>query len=246
MDIVKSNTNRELVICGRGRIGGALAESLRSLNIQVINDGRIDSELGLIFSESCQVKNIGLLVICISARQKSNNPQTWQWKNIFRGLIKQINSQQISVKNIVMVSSTRVYEGIKKGIVTAKTTPEVLTEAGQGLLEAEKQLNTCFGINLLILRCSGLYGALYPVYTPILKAGEGKVRCGVEAESVVQRLVDVVKHSQKNNLRSGVELLTDNKVYWGGKCFCFEQDTEQINLLAQTQRLLKNSQFYIE
>lgn len=236
----------ELVICGRGRIGSALADSLRSLNIKVINDGRIDPELGLTFSGSNGVKNIELLIICISARQKSNNPQKWQWKNIFHGLVKQINSQQISVKNMVLVSSTRVYEGIKKGIVTAKTPPLALSEAGQGLLEAEKQLNTCLGSNTLILRCSGLYGALYPVYTPILKAGEDKARCGVEAESVVQRLVEVVKSAQKNSLRPGVELLTDNKVYWEGKKFCFEQDIEQINLLAQTQRLLKNSQFYTD
>ena len=156
------------------------------------------------------------------------------------GLSKQLQDGVLKVENIVMVSSTRVYEAIERGLVTANTLPRGISSRALGLIAAEQRLLQS-PANVCLLRCSGLYGDLYPVYTPILSKGESRPRFGIDANQVIERLYQVVKASLVEPLESQIELLTDGKVYFEGRVFSWPVDRTQVIALAEEFRILLNS-----
>jgi len=230
-----------LVVCGHGRIGGALLEKLGVQELPVsVWRARIDPEQGLYCQEATLPAQIDLLIICISAGQKSKPSTRWQWRQIFAGLTRQLHSGAVTVKNIVMVSSTRVYEAIEQGIVTAHTSASSCSEQGKGLVIAEQEL-MALPAQVRILRASGLYGVGYPVYRPILKAGLTKPRFGVDSAEVVARLYQSVVAAIDGRFCGQIEVLTDGGVYFEGECFYWPEDRPRIEVLAKQYRILLNS-----
>ncbi|MET1256323.1 hypothetical protein [Aliikangiella maris] len=237
METVKNKPS--IVLVGKGRIGLALSEELTAngLNFQ---HARIDCLKGLFFPDDDFISSIQVLVICISARQKSKQGPSWSWHQIFEGLSAQIAAGKLVVQNLIFVSSTRVYEAIDKQIVNAKTSPKTHSEGGEGLAVAENILLRAVN-NTYIMRCSGLYGDLYPVYTPILLSGKEKARFGIDAAEVVSKLAQLVKSAIYQDLQKTIALLTDTFVYYEGACLNWEKDFSQIKKLSRTFRILQDS-----
>ncbi|TQV74643.1 hypothetical protein FLL45_06680 [Aliikangiella marina] len=242
MEPVNANQSPSIVICGQGRIGGSLIDILQSQNIDYLS-ARLDVASGLCTRQQNDPQlphEIDLLVVCISARHRGGGKSSWQWNNIFNGLIKQIDAGEISVTSLVMVSSTRVYEGYDCGLIKASSETRALSAQGEGLVAAESALINS-PINTLILRCSGLYGALYPVYQPILLSGKDKPRFGVDADKVVERLFLVVKQVLTHQFKPGIELMTNGNLYFKGEVLTWPRDKKHIENLARTHRVLINS-----
>lgn len=235
-----SNPNKKIVLCGQGRIGLPLSQRLKANNID-FEFSRLDPKRGLV-SSSVLEQPIKLLVVAIANGQRGGNTPAWYWHEIYDGLLQQLDEGSIQIENIVMVSSTRVYDGIDTGIVSAQTPAESVSEKGEQLIDAEKVLLGS-SMKARILRCSGIYGEGYHQYKPIMREAKGRCYFGVDVESIIQRLYECVRGSLQNNYVQGIELLTDDKVYYEGRALNFEQDLRQVLLLSQQFRILKNSQF---
>ncbi len=233
--VAVSDKESQIVLCGQGRIGARVGFLLAEKGIPY-QIARIDPIEGICGT----YKHIKVLLICISAGQKRKQAARWLWKDIFSGLCRQVTSKTLTVEQIILVSSTRVYEAIESGFVTASTLPNADSEAGKGIIYAEQQL-MALPVHLAILRCSGLFGELYPKYTPILMSAKDKPRFGINAEAVIARLVTVVQQAGINQFSSQVELITDGNVYY--QSCCYEAQTEELFVakLAKHHRILLNS-----
>lgn len=235
---VSDSKQANIVICGQGRIGGELVKKLEEESI-AFSLARIDSLKGL-YAENELPQAIDLLVVCISARHRGQEKASWEWSTIFNGLIQQLHVGDLSIANIVMVSSTRVYEAYKSGIVAASKETRAGSPQGKGLAGAEKQL-IASPMKALILRCSGLYGSLYPIYQPILFSGRDKPRFGIDAQKVVERLLITVKQVLTRQFEPGIELMTNGNVYFDGEVYTWPKDKKAIENLAENYRILINS-----
>jgi len=107
-----------------------------------------------------------------------------------------------------------------------------MSEKGKQIITAEKQLLDS-SMSSRVLRCSGIYGEGYEKYKPIMLAAKDRCYFGVDLESIIQRLFYWVKQSLSNNFTQGIELLTDEQVYFQQKQFDFEQDEERIVQLSE-------------
>lgn len=229
----------QVVVCGAGRIGGHLMQLLNEKQVSFVN-ARIDSQLGLLSKKSQIPSRLKVLVICISAGHKSKNGPRWQWDQILRGLVTQIQTQQLLIDSVVLVSSSRVYEAYQSGLVTAASEPSANSVAGQALISAEQQLLDC-AVNTVILNCSGLYGIKYSRYTPIMLAAEDKPRFGVDAETIAYVLMQLVEDGLANKIMSQRLLLTDGQIYYKKQQLNFKADKAAIEKLAKHYRILLNS-----
>jgi len=103
-----------VVICGKGRIGNKVFEKLANSGC-LVQSCYLYKEQGLVEFEGIKPSKIDVLIICISPAKEKHQ---WSWDDIFLGLEAQVNFKTLEIKNIVFVSSTRVYDGIKKGFIT--------------------------------------------------------------------------------------------------------------------------------
>lgn len=229
--------DKNIILCGKGRIGGKIAQIFDEKNIQY-KSARIDSEKGLL--SSVRGEMIDLLIICISAGHRREGSARWSWQDIFHGLEKQVINNDVVIKNVIMVSSTRVYEAYDNGIIDASSPTKTNTENGLAIQHAENILSKVSD-SCRLLRCSGLYGESYKVYEPILKSGRDKPRFGVLVEVVIERLYQLTKDLLVGNFNSGNELLTDGYAYFEGKCLQWQADEKYIEELSQSFRILKKS-----
>lgn len=244
MDTVSDKPAFPVVVCGAGRIGSRLGELLHESKVPYIR-ARLDSRLGLISSEGELPSSFKVLVICISAGHKSANGPRWHWDEVLLGLVAQIRSQEIRVESVVLVSSSRVYESYDTGLVTATCTPQANSAAGKALITAEQQLLSC-PMKKVILNCSGLYGASYSRYTPIMLAAKDKPRFGIDADQVAHTLSQLVQRGIVSALDSKRLLLTDEKVYFQQQKLTLSKDKETVETLAQDYRILVNSEAALE
>ena len=241
MATVSANiTSPQVVVCGSGRIGGQLQQLLGSYQVPFMT-ARLDSQQGLYNAQAPLPTRFKVLVICISAGHKTNaRRKPWQWDQILRGLVAQIESQQLQIESLVLVSSSRVFEAIECGIVTAATRPRANSAQGQALISAEQQLLSC-QTNTVILNCSGLYGRDYSRYTPILLAAEDKPRFGIDAAEVAYLLAQLVSQGLASSLTSQRHLLTDGRTYYRHRQLNYADDKAAVEALAGRYRVLINS-----
>lgn len=244
MDTVNVKPTTQVVVCGAGRIGGRLRELLSENQVSYIS-ARLDSRLGLLSSEGKLPSSFKVLVICISAGHKSANGPRWHWDEILQGLVAQIRSHEIQLESVILVSSSRVYESYETGLVTATSTPQANTTAGKALITAEQQLLSC-PVKKVILNCSGLYGASYSRYTPIMLAAIDKPRFGIDADQVAHLLSQLVQQGIATELDSKRLLLTDETIYFQQQKLTLSRDKETVETLAQDHRILLNSEATLE
>lgn len=244
----------DVVLCGQGRIGRHLSQKLNKNNISH-QFARLEPQLGLKINSSLQI-NFGLkinsdlqvkpslkiktLVIVISNRERSNVKPTWYWHKIFSGFMQQLNNQEIEVKNILMVSSTRVYDGNENGLIDAGTPAKPKSLQGKQLLFAENQLLQSSS-NARILRASGLYGDEYSKYHPTMTTSIDKCRFGIDMYKVVSRLYHWIIQAQNDSFVQGIELLTDGKVYYQGNQYDMAEDQHKVAELSNQHRVLSAS-----
>lgn len=226
----------QIAICGQGRIGSKVIETLKDQGHE-ISTFRLDKEKGLYSKDSETPANINLLLICISSAKAKGQ---WDWTNIFNGLQQQINSGELTINNLIFVSSTRVFDGIDTGMVTADTKPVVSSERGQKVLHGEKALESVCS-NLHIVRCSGLIGGGYDSYKPILAVASDRPRFAVDVEEVKSFIVHQIDAILKQAPAPKFSLLTDGKVHFEGKGYDLTDDADSINNLAERFRILVNS-----
>ncbi|TQV88962.1 hypothetical protein [Aliikangiella coralliicola] len=225
---------KQIVLCGQGRIGRQLAAKLKALNIQ-FSLARLDQNKGLIPAIGELPRSLKLLVICIAPGRSQNNEPRWYWDKILSGLNTQLSAGKLIVDNIILVSSTRVYDGIERGIVTAQTPAKGVTQKAKQLIAAEKQLFE-FRASVRVLRCGGLYGDAYPTYTPIMLKAADKPRFGIDSIQVVNRLVELTLLVLTGDFLPGIEVLTDGKVYFEGECYdasCHGVAVKQLSLKSK-------------
>ena len=194
---------------------------------------RIDPELGLINSNVELIKGeIDHLVLCLSPSKSSS----WQWDQIFNGLMRQVAKKELKINKVIFISSTRVYDGLCRGEISAKTPVNARSERAQQLITAEQQIEK-LASSFHILRCSGLYGAEdqpYQKYREILTRNDNKMRFGVDIEKVANVVVEKLEDQDKV---SSYSLLTDGGGHLNGQKLLIEQ----VNYLSNQYRLLINS-----
>lgn len=220
-----------VLVVGNGRIGKNLSKSLINLGYEC-SSHRLDPNSGIDF-HNYKSDLPKILVICISAVGKN-----WTWDIVLNGLLKQISEGEICFSQIVLVSSTRVYEGYLKGIVTAQSHESVKSIKAIQILAAEKALLDC-ELNSWIIRCSGLYGEDYPKYTPIMRAAEDKPRSGVQTSQVVDSICELISEFEMFGGKNGVQLLTDGFCYFKGRKY--KEDTNEVLQLSKQYRILRAS-----
>jgi len=219
---------------GKGRLGNLIAQSVKASTNLTINYARIDPEFGLINSNRKPIGgDVDQLVLCLSPSQSS----VWQWDQILNGMIKQVVRNELKINQLIFISSTRVYDGITGGIITAETPVNAASKRAMKLLKAEHHIEQLTS-NYHILRCSGLYaktGQDYRKYPKILVQKDDKIRFGVDIEYVTQVVVEKLKENTQVSTHS---LLTDGYCYFNGEKIA----AQKVSHLSGQHRLLINSQ----
>ena len=236
VDLVKSDKMSQIkyLQIGNGRLGQLIANQVETSTNLIINHARIDPKLGLIDSSFESITGeIGHLVLCLSPSQSS----LWQWNQIFTGLMNQVDKKELKINQAIFISSSRVYDGINKGLITAQTPVKDYSERANQLIRAEQQIEK-HATSFHILRCSGLYGKEdqpYQKYREILTQKDDKVRFGVDindvAKAVVKKLGEKV---------SSYSLLTDGYCYLHGESLTIESVSD----LSEQNRLLVKSESF--
>jgi hypothetical protein len=217
----------DYVQVGQGRLGGLIAQSVaESLGKNTdIHYARIDAKVGLINAKGLSLNgSINQLVICVSPKPD----RSWQWHQLLIGMLEQKARGELTINQLVFISSTRVYDGIGHGIVYPDTPAIAHSENAKSLLLAEKQI-TQLARTFHILRCSGLYGHQYQKYSTILASLTGlshsdlaqspvrraaeRPRFGVNVEAIGKTVVERLKQDCG---ASSYSLLTDGYCYYQG------------------------------
>jgi len=205
----------QYVQVGQGRLGGLIAKAVEA-QFSNIHFAKIDQAQGLLNQAGLPLTGtIERLVICISPGKQKN----WSWLNILQGLESQLHAGDLIVHQLIFISSTRVYDGIDFGLITAKTKAVAKSPTGLELLKAEQMIKS-FANNVHILRCSGLYSEYLPIYQKyfeILLAKSNKIRFGVNVEQVVDKVLEFVLPLNTVKQASSYHLLTDGHCYVNGK-----------------------------
>jgi hypothetical protein len=233
------------VQAGRGRLGQKIADAWQESDCSAQPNStpvfaRVDQEHGLAFEFLTKKPEdkvlIKLLVICIS----SGRPQKWQWQDIFGGLARQVVSGQIEIARVIYISSTRVYDGIESGLVHAGVTPVASSERARQLIVAEEQVCR-LSQSVDIIRCAGLYGDGYSVYTEKLKEFSTRVRFAVTLSQVIDEVAGLFNSQAKGCHYS---LLTDGFAYLeGAKIDLAEANRLQVAVISETHKILINSRY---
>jgi len=227
------NGKRQLTLVGEGRIGGALKKRLLGKGWRVKNC-RIDRQFGLL-AEPGQHDN---LLICIAPGRRQNGQPRWRWSQLLKRFAEQVRLGEQQIGRLIFVSSTRVYEGYKSGLIEARLMPRVYSERGVELLKAERLLQGLAG-ELHLVRCSGLYGPGYRHYEPIMRAATDRPRFGVSQEGVVDKLESLLEPPLKMQQRA--HLLTDGYCYYQGRRWFFDSALAMNPRWPQYYALLRSS-----
>jgi len=234
---------------GKGRIGLPLFNCLKTINqtYQSATLARLDPKLGLLNLKPSQCYDIKQLVICIAPATTNTATLKRQfWKQIFVGLKEQVRSGQLVIRKLYFVSSTRVYDGIKSGVVEASSPTDSHSKMGQALVFAEQML-----INLsqqcYLFRAAGLVGDSYPKYQNFLKSKDSKLRFAVADWQLIEQMIQQIQSSQvgdgADNSVSPCHsfLVTDGKGYLNGQVMSWQSWQSQSRELKEQQRWLKAS-----
>ncbi len=224
---------------GKGRLGGLITQQVKHSPGQIdeIQYARINAGTGLIDLKGYPLTGvINRLVICISPGQK----QAWQWHQLLKGLLGQKDRGELKINQLIFVSSTRVYDGIPRGMVSVDTPTIARSERAKSLLMAENHIKLLSN-SFHIVRCSGLYGREYQKYSSILSRvaiskisysqGDDQPRFGVNVESVAKTVLERLSQTGQT---SSYSLLTDGYCYFQGHKIAIGE----ANQLASRYRLL--------
>lgn len=229
----------EYLQIGTGRLGSLIAKHVKASTNLHINYARIDPQTGLINSNAKTINGeIDQLVLCLSPSQSS----PWKWGQILNGVVKQVALNELKIHKLIFISSTRVYDGINEGVITAETPVNAHSQRAKELFKAEQQIAKLTN-NFHILRCCGLYGKTgqaYQKYLEILTRKDNKTRFGVDIEEVADSVVEKLKEGDriKNSQVSTYSLLTDGYCHFNGEKIAAEDACH----LSDQHRLLINSQ----
>lgn len=230
--------NHPYVQVGQGRLGRLIVNGAKSSNyISDIQLAEIDENIGLCHLEGAVLNGIvERLVICISPSVK----KPWQWNDILKGLEKQVKKKQLVIGQLIFISSTRVYDGIDSGTITAETPAIAKSQAGLNLLKAEETLKR-LAKNTHFLRCSGLFSDnlnIYQQYYQILLAATNpeKVRFALNVAQVVKKVINILTQTICHNYLN-YYLLTDGYCHVNGK----RLNITDPQVILLTKRLLKLS-----
>jgi len=224
--------NLDYLQLGNGRLGSLIADEVEKHLKLKVEFARVDSNFGLMVPRLSQTKSrIKNLVICISPTKHNH----WLWSELFLGMAEQVLNQEIQIEKLIMISSSRVYDGNSKGIITAQMKPQPNSVRAKQILEAEHQLKGMAN-SYHIIRCAGLYGGSYKKYADILRNGnkDNVFRFGVNVNQVAQQVVESLK-SDVGTCR--ILLLTDGYGYLNG----YKRPFNEIEVFSDKMRLLKNS-----
>ena len=229
---------KSITIVGNGRIGSAVRALLTSNDWQV-RSAELDPETGLSVAGKVPDTPVEKLLICISPPRAGNNKrEPWTWQAITAGLSSQARAKIVTIEQLYFVSSTRVYDGYKSGLVWAHSPTRPDSEKARALVAAEQSFKGC-ATKSTIIRPTGLYGRGYDRYQEIIQQPSAKLRHGVAAEQVatiISQLCSLPAACQPTDV-----LLTDGKVYVDGIAVKLNLHVSQVQKLARTQRLLINS-----
>ncbi len=222
---------------GKGRLGQRIMQAILAdpaLSSLAANNriltARIDQQQGLdIINRESSAMHIKRLLICIAP----GAAKQWRWETIFDGLINQVKQNKLTIDELIFIGSTRVYDGINRGVVDASTEPQASSERAQSLLLAEQKLMSIANSHC-ILRCCGLVGDDYQRYQLIIEQADEKARFAVNLELVVEKVTARLSSSHATNQQS---IVTDGYCYYAGKRLNMEQSLG----LANEHRILKQS-----
>ncbi|RMH43491.1 MAG: hypothetical protein D6694_07020 [Gammaproteobacteria bacterium] len=193
------------MLVGNGRLGAAWRYELNKLGVS-LSQSRLDPTYGLTDIRG----TIDHLIVIIANRHRTGQPK-WSWRSILKGLGQQVERRQLTITHLTLVSSTRVYDGVTSGIVTAATPACPQSEQGLGLFIAESLARRIAKYSHIV-RASGLYGPNYPTYQAILKRSADRPRFGVHETVVKQTLTELLTTPIFDHT---IDLLTDGFCYYG-------------------------------
>lgn len=225
----------KVAICGRGRIGKGIIQQLTALSITPV-ECVLDPVVGLVARDKQALNNIDLLIVCIAP---SSHNKAWHWANVFEGLTKQVKAEHLTINNAILISSTRVYDGIETGIVDASMACQPSSEKAQQLLAGEQMLSKLVN-HSAILRCTGLIGEGYEKYQEILSQARDKARFAVDISAVINKVTELVKLAHSDKMGARLALLTDGKVHFEQRAL--DLSSLEVAKLAERYRILVNSE----
>jgi nucleoside-diphosphate-sugar epimerase len=158
----------KVLIVGCGDLGGTVATQLSAMGNEVIGVRRNDIAIRgveIIQADITQPASLSslkqiqprILIYCVAANGQTDEQYKAHYVDGLRNILA-TQSENVNLKHVFFVSSTRVY-GQKTDALLDESTSAIATDfGGDRLLEAEGLLNnlTC---NSTVLRLSGIYGA---------------------------------------------------------------------------------------
>ncbi|MDQ7049541.1 MAG: hypothetical protein Q9M92_08355 [Enterobacterales bacterium] len=242
----------DLLQVGQGRIGQRLFNCLKQTKQKLpsIQLARLDHKLGLLNLESDKYYQINQLVICIAPPAiLSMAAKSQFWKQIFAGLHKQVQSGQLVIQQLYFVSSTRVYDGIKCGMVKASSSTHSDSTMGQALIFAEQMLMN-LSRQCYLFRAVGLVGESYPKYQTFLKLQDNKLRFTIADWQLVDQMILQIKLNQdsacgdQSSQDYHAFLMTDGQGYINGQVLSLPAWQQQVEAIKGHQRWLKASNYH--
>jgi nucleoside-diphosphate-sugar epimerase len=157
--------NKNILIIGYGDIGNRLSKILKeqSANIYAVSrHGSLDQNIIKINWDWLSNSNLDLPKITFDSviiiPKPSNLDENGYRDGFISSLANIINSlQNVDIKSVIAISSTRVYGDHQKGPINEETSVEPSDFRGRFIKDYELLLNKSFTNNLNILRFAGLY-----------------------------------------------------------------------------------------
>ena len=157
--------NKNILIIGYGDIGSRLGKKLKEKSAKIYAVSRhssFDQGIVKINWDWLSKKNLELPKVIFDSVIIIPKPSRLDEDGYRDGFILSLKNiantlQDVNIKSVIAISSTRVYGDHQKGHVTEETLVEPSEFRGRFIKEYELLLNKSFPNNLNILRFAGLY-----------------------------------------------------------------------------------------
>lgn len=216
------------VICGRGRLGGRIAERLAAMQ-RPLQAARIDRDRGLV-AAGVLPEQIDLLVLCLVPVHPEGGSG---WAGLLDGLCRQVERGALRIGRVVHISSTAVYESYQHGWVDADSPVQPASARSAGLIAAEQQVRQ-LSADHCIVRLAGLTGPGYERFDPVAMSAS-QPRHAVDVRAAARLSAQLALRADR---AARTELVTDGAIYFQQQRYLAERSQPVLAALADQHRLM--------
>lgn len=220
------------VICGQGRLGGRVTALLAARQLPLI-PLRLDRDAGLINPAGPVPADIDRLLICLVPRHPDGGSG---WTGLLNGLQRQLERGELRLRQVLLVSSTAVYESYEHGWVTASSPVTAASARSAGLIEAE-QTARALTADSCIVRLAGITGPGYERYDPVAMSQQ-QPRHAIDVRAAAALIAELALRPAQ---AARTELITDGYIYFRQQRYPAQPSLPELATLAQQHRLMRPS-----